>query len=299
MQKHRRIRKQRRRHLDEQTVESSTEPAPGHGDQKSDRRGPLYNAGPVHELSPRAEQPAVAEAEEQAQQGHAPAPGDATTPAGPSPERAAHPIALPPITSHDSRADQRTIVEGKSIRIQGRTDSGDFNYSSSTENIKAVPASGCSGCGDCLRVTGTLIVTYTVNPTVTLPSLSDYPNLTPCQQRRVQDAIQNVLAPHEKQHVDAFRTYAGTTRRTFDLTICRSQWNEEAVDAMVKPEQAARQAAAIAASKALDPFYFDVDLDCTDTPPKTPSKQSVTEQSPTEKSTTGDEPESVREELPA
>lgn len=271
MHKQRRTRKPRQRRQEEQTVAPATKPMPANGEQQAAAHGPLYQAGPVHELSPRAKAAAGAEAEEQTQQGHAPAPSAPTTQTGQTNSN----ITLPPITTRESRSDQRTIAYGKSIRLQGRTDSGDFTYASNTENIKAVPATGCTGCGDCLRVTGTLIVTYSVNPTVTLPRLADYPNLTPCQQRRVQDAIQNVLVPHEQRHVDAFRTYAGTTRRTFDLTICRSAWNESTVDALVKPEQSARQAAAIAASNALDPFYFDVDLDCTDTASPKPSKQST------------------------
>jgi hypothetical protein len=282
MQKHHRSRKQRRRRPEDQAIEAVTEPAPARGDQKSDRLGPLYNAGPVHELSPRAEQTLTADAEQETEPGSAPAASETTSNEQQPLAQPSQPIVLPPIRTHDSRADQRTVVYGTSIRLRGRTDSGDFTYSSSTENIRAVRGTGCTGCGsgDCLRVTGTLIVTYSIQPTVTLPSLSDYPNLTQCQQRRVQNAIQNVLAPHEQQHVAAFRTYAGTTRRNFDLTICRSEWNESTIDAMVKPEQAARQSAAIAASNALDPFFFDVDLDCTDTPAKGPSKQSASGDGP-------------------
>ena len=72
--------------------------------------------------------------------------------------------------------------------------------------------------------------------TVTLPSVSDFPGLTPCQQRRVQHAIDTVLAPHEQQHVKAFRRYNGTTRRAFDLTVCRDQF-DSAIQSMFEAEE--------------------------------------------------------------
>jgi hypothetical protein len=100
-----------------------------------------------------------------------------------------------------------------------------------------------------------------VQTSVTLPSVSDFPGLTPCQQRRVQDAIDNILAPHEQEHVRAFETYNGTTRPAFDLTLCRSEF-DGAIQRMFDAEAQARRAAAQAASDALDPFHFDVDLNC-------------------------------------
>jgi hypothetical protein len=114
-------------------------------------------------------------------------------------------------------------------------------------------------------VTGDLIATYSVATTVTLPSVNDFPNLTRCQRQRVQDAIDNVLAPHEQQHVAAYNTYNGTTSRNFDLTLCRSQF-DATIRGMFKAEERARLSAAKAASAALDPFHFDVDLNCQDHP---------------------------------
>ena len=79
----------------------------------------------------------------------------------------------------------------------------------------------------------------------------------------MQDAIDNVLAPHEQQHVSAFNTYRGTTNRQFDLTLCRNEF-DATIRSMVESEESARRSAAQAASDALDPFHFDVDLDCED-----------------------------------
>jgi len=67
--------------------------------------------------------------------------------------------------------------------------------------------------------------------------------------------------PTKQQHVDAFRTYNGTTRTPFDLTICRADF-DSTIREMFNTADQARQDAARVASAALDPFHFDVDLDC-------------------------------------
>ena len=149
-----------------------------------------------------------------------------------------------------------------SLTLQGQTDA-DYDSSFRTQGVRTSAGTGCTGCdaGDCVRVRGTLVSTYTVTTTVTLPSVNDFPDLTPCQRRRVQDAITRVLDPHERRHVRAFRTYEGTTRQRFDLTTCRADL-DAAIQSLHDAEQSARQAAAQARSDALDPFQFDVDLDC-------------------------------------
>jgi predicted nucleic acid-binding OB-fold protein len=98
-----------------------------------------------------------------------------------------------------------------------------------------------------------------------LPRVSDYPDLTSCQRERVRNAIHNILTPHEQEHVTAFNKYNGTTSRRFDLTLCRGNF-EGTIRSMFEGEERARRQAAQAASDALDPFYFDVDLNCKDSP---------------------------------
>ena len=163
---------------------------------------------------------------------------------------------------------EETHAVAHSVTLQGRTDA-DYRSSFRTERVITTAGSGCDGCtgGDCVRVRGTLVSTYTVTTTVTLPSVNDFPNLTPCQRRRVQDAINNVLRPHEQQHVSAFRTYNGTTRQRFDMTLCRDAL-DAAMQSMHDAEQRTRQAAAQALSDALDhpPFIFNVDIDCEEPP---------------------------------
>jgi hypothetical protein len=179
-------------------------------------------------------------------------------------------------TSHGPEVTQKPDLSGSgeelhstghSITLQGRTDA-DYRSSFRTENVRMTPAAGCEGCdaSGCVRARGILISTYTVTTTVTLPSVNDFPNLTPCQRQRVQSAITNVLAPHEQRHVRAFRTYAGTTRQPFDMTVCRDALYG-AIQSMHDGEQSTRQAAAQARSDALDPFTFDVDTDCEEPPP--------------------------------
>jgi hypothetical protein len=156
-----------------------------------------------------------------------------------------------------------TELSAYSLTLRGRTDAT-FSSSFRTRNVRTSAATGCD-CADseCVHVTGTLESTFRVTTTVTLPGVSDFPDLTPCQRERVRDGITNVLAPHEQQHVAAFRTYNGTVATPFDLTICRSELDARIQD-LHDSIDGPRQSAARAASDALDPFQFDVDLDCQD-----------------------------------
>jgi hypothetical protein len=176
-------------------------------------------------------------------------------------------ISQPGPVSHGEGTREHVTVFNNpgSLRLEGRTDADFDGGSFRTERTRVRSADTCEGCtgGDCVHVTGVLVATYHVTTSVTLPSVADYPDLTPCQQGRVQDAIDNVLAPHEQNHVAAFRGYNGTTRRPFDLTLCRSEF-DSAIRAMFEAEEDARRQAAQDASDALDPFHFDVDLDCED-----------------------------------
>lgn len=210
--------------------------APG----KDDRLGSHYSAGPAAAL--RAKSSSLA-----------PLDGQSV------------PAALALGSTHGTRNEVAVSGNGTSIRLRGRTDATFDGGSSRFENLRQERASGCEGCEDgCIRVRGTMILTYRVSTTVTLPSVNDYPDLTPCQQRRVQDAIDNVLAPHEEEHERAFETYNGTTRHPFDLTVCSSEEANERLQAIHDGEAATREAGAQALSDALDPFHFDVDLDCED-----------------------------------
>ncbi len=156
----------------------------------------------------------------------------------------------------------------KKIRLEGRTTAKFHGGTYKTEAVNFSRDTGCQGCSgkECIRVTGTLVATYVATTTVNLPRVSDYPNLSACQRRQVQDAIDHVLAPHEQEHVDAFHRYDDTTRRPFDLTLCRSRF-ESTIRAMVDAEEKARRRSAQDASNRLDPFYFEVELNCEESAP--------------------------------
>jgi hypothetical protein len=154
--------------------------------------------------------------------------------------------------------------QARSLHLEGKTNAK-FKGTHRIEDLTTTPAVGCKGCSgaNCVRAQGTLVVDYQVTTTVTLPKVSQFPGLTTCEKQRVQDAITNVLAPHEQEHVKAFETYNGTERYPFDLTLCRHRLNPT-LESMFKSSEASRQANAKAESAKLDPFFFDVDLDCED-----------------------------------
>ncbi len=236
----RRSRRQSRR-PEEQAAPVAQTPA------ERERPGPYYSAGPALSLDRSARAPQAAAS------------------AAPT----AEPGLVPVPTVQGTGAGGRQVDHGGSLRLEGRTDADFGGTSFQTEGVRVARATGCQGCpeSECVRATGTLVATFLVRTSVTLPSVGDFPNLTPCQRRRVQDAITTVLAPHEQQHVQAFRTYNGTTRTPFDLTLCRADF-DSAVRQMFDTADQARQDAARAASAALDPFHFDVDLNCTEPAPR-------------------------------
>ena len=181
-------------------------------------------------------------------------------------------------------AEKRAVNFG--LTLKGRTEATFDGGTFRATNVKMTPATGCLECaGPCVKVTGTLESTFQVTTVVTLPRIADFPDLTPCQRERVQNAITNILAPHEQEHVRAFRAYNGVVRQPFAFTCCRSEAQAQ-LDAVGKQmhdqTEGPRHAAAQAASDALDPFSFEVDMDCKDKPktadkakedkPKSPDK---------------------------
>jgi hypothetical protein len=155
----------------------------------------------------------------------------------------------------------------RNVTFSGRTDATFDGGKGHTENLKAVPATDCKGRGggDCITATGSLVIDYHVITTVNLPEIPA--GLTPCLQRRVRDTINNVLKPHEDQHVAAFQSYNGTVRLPINYTGCKDGLQAH-VQSMIDADSAARETAAKAKSAALDPFVVNVDLDCEEPPKK-------------------------------
>lgn len=177
-------------------------------------------------------------------------------------EKSEVPSALPKVSG--SGSPKFGEGEANSVSLSGLTQ-GDFDGGSYfTENVSVSAGEDCSGCSDsdpCIRAEGTLVATYGMSTTVTLPSVNDFPDLTPCQRLAVQNAIDTVLAPHEQQHVDAFNQYRGVVRTRFNVTLCRSAF-DSTIEDIFNTQEAARHSSAQAASDALDPFNFTVDIDC-------------------------------------
>lgn len=166
---------------------------------------------------------------------------------------------VPPVRG---RGKLPSLVAYAGLSLQGRTRAS-FSHTYRTEDLVTERGEGCTRCRgpNCVHVTGRVVTDYSVSTTVTLPAVPR--RLRPCQRERVRTTIDTVLAPHEQQHVDAFKTYEGTSEQAVDVTACRGGVSA-AIQALVRDEATARRDAAQAASDALDPFQTDVDLDCED-----------------------------------
>jgi len=154
-------------------------------------------------------------------------------------------------------------VFANSVTFRGKTDATFDGGIGSTRNLSRTPAEACAGCpdNDCWHYTGQLVINYSVSTSVNLPDVPE--GLTECQHQRVRNAIDNVLVPHEQEHVTAFSQYNGTVTLFIDYTGC-SDGIEGYVQGLHDANEAARQAAAQSASDTLDPFHVLVDLDCED-----------------------------------
>ncbi|MCB2206163.1 DUF4157 domain-containing protein [bacterium] len=170
------------------------------------------------------------------------------------------PVVLPDFMT--KRAPSHMAVAGKTISVTGKTDADFDGGVGRTKNLKGVPNKSCKECADdCYTITGTLVITYSVNTTVSLPAVPG--GLTPCQQDRVKAVIDGKIAPHEQQHVAAFSTYNGVVSLPINYTGCKTGL-EAHVQAMHDANAAARETAAKKKSDALDPFNVPIDLDCED-----------------------------------
>jgi hypothetical protein len=149
-----------------------------------------------------------------------------------------------------------------------------------TKNEKADPANPPKDVkpdDDVVTVTATAVCTFAASVSISLPSVPS--GLSACQAKRVKDAIDNKLAPHEHQHEAAMKTYDGVVEENFTLTGIKRAGITAALTAKAKEIadrlQAERQKAAQDASDKLDqpPFVITVDLDCEDE--KKPGKKDT------------------------
>jgi hypothetical protein len=140
-----------------------------------------------------------------------------------------------------------------------------------TKNEVPTPSDGAKPDEDKVDVTATVVATFKVTTSVGLPSVPG--GLSACQTKRVRDAINNQLKPHEDQHVAAMKQFDGTFETTVTVKGVTKAGAPAALIAAAKPtvdaEGARRKKVAQDASDALDqpPFVINVDLNCEDDKP--------------------------------
>ncbi len=162
----------------------------------------------------------------------------------------------------------KAVNYGGPVELRGLTEADYSNNRWALANERGRPGTGCEACtgADCVQYSAVVRSTFRVATTVTLPNMSDYADYTACQRRRIRDAINNQLAPHEQQHVAAFRAYNGTVDTPISMTGCRSDLEANVAaqaEGIHRGVEGPRRASVQAASDALDPFVITPDLNCT------------------------------------
>lgn len=154
----------------------------------------------------------------------------------------------------------------ESLDLEGETTAVYNKGAGKPVGEKKAKAKDCEGCeDDCISVTGSLKVPFTVKTNVTLPTVPA--DLRPCQKQIVGAAIKNQLAPHEQKHVNAFKTFEGTPLLPINYKGCEGSYNSY-LETLAQDEFDKRKAAADAKSAKLDPFKITLDLCCKDPEPK-------------------------------
>jgi hypothetical protein len=120
------------------------------------------------------------------------------------------------------------------------------------------------GDKDVFSASGSFDVTFTANPSISLPSVPT--GLTPCQEKVVTDFINGKLAAHEQAHADAFtNNYDGTVSMSINQKniLDTPDQRKRAVENPIQAEDVKRITKANAASTKLDPWKETVSgLDC-------------------------------------
>jgi hypothetical protein len=182
--------------------------------------------------------------------------------------------ALKPVHGRGTLTSNKTNQGGSTTANVSAQTTANYDHGSfSTTSATSVRATGCGDCGSspCATMRGVMISVFQAHPVITPPSMPS--GLTPCQQLRVQNFINNVLMPHERQHVAAFNTYNGTVRTPFTVTACHTEQGlNDAILPLHNSIDASRIAAANALSDALDPFNTTIDINCQE--PQTPATPS-------------------------
>jgi hypothetical protein len=167
-----------------------------------------------------------------------------------------------PVPEHSGQGDPLGIetVKGGTLQLEAET-KGNFTKPPDydTSDTKTEKGSSCAGCPpeNCVHVSGTLTTTYTVTTKIFMPEIPG--DMSECEKKKVKKALDEVLYPHELEHVAVFEQYNGTTERQYSFDTCRDAIPEK-LKAMVTKEAGERKAAVMAENAKLDPFVVDVDL---------------------------------------
>ena len=149
---------------------------------------------------------------------------------------------------------------GGAFSVHGETDATFDGGTGKVVNQKVKKSDKCEDCpeGECVKVTGTLIVTYHVDVTVTMPDVPD--GLNDCEEPKVRQFINTTLRAHENEHVRRFKTYNGKKSIPIKITGCGESDIESQVQAKHDADEQKRQSDAQALSDAIDPFTKSIDL---------------------------------------
>jgi hypothetical protein len=160
---------------------------------------------------------------------------------------------------------RRTVHGGGNITLHGDTTAA-YDGGTSRWSAKSIRrAAGCTDCpadNPCVHAVGTFTITYHADVTIRMPDMPS--GLTPCQQRRVQTFLRDVLGPHEREHARRFHTYDGTKVHPVDFTGCGRDELQAKLQQIHDDEETQRHDDADALSAAIDPFNRPIDLDCKD-----------------------------------
>jgi len=156
----------------------------------------------------------------------------------------------------------------------------DFKFRDEKDDPAQTP-DGTKPDDDKVTTSATVIVTMKVSVSINLPSVPT--NLSACQKKRVKDAIDNKLAPHEKAHEAAMKTYDAVVEESFtlpgikraDAPTARKAKGKEIADRLKKEHQTAAQDASDKLDKP--PFVINVDLNCEDDKPKGKTQDTLGE----------------------
>jgi hypothetical protein len=163
------------------------------------------------------------------------------------------------------RSPDVAVGYGAMSGLHGRTEGTFDGGKKAIADLKTAPATGCD-CPPrqaCLTATATLVVTYKVAVTISMPPMPG--GLTACKQKRVAAFLAGVLRPHEQEHKRRFETYNGVTRRPVEARGCgrsgvKTEIDNEA-EKMHDQESTSREDAARKLSDAIDPFFRVVDFE--------------------------------------